>query len=50
MKKVLDPELSELLLKTVEAYNRYRSPEAAAKLEEEILNHFGLSREKAGEE
>ena len=32
MKKVLAPELSELLLKTVEVYNRYRSPEAAAKL------------------
>jgi len=32
MKKVLDPELSELLLKTVEVYNRYRSPEATAKL------------------
>ena len=32
MKKVQDPELSALLLKTVEVYNRYRSPEAAAKL------------------
>lgn len=32
MKKVLGPELKELVLKTVEAYNRYRSPEAMAKL------------------
>lgn len=32
MKKVLGSELSKLILRTVEVYNRYRSPEATAKL------------------
>jgi len=32
MKKVLANELSKLILRTVEVYNRYRSPEATAKL------------------
>lgn len=32
MKKALGPELSKLILRTVEVYNRYRSPEATAKL------------------
>ncbi|KPV62341.1 MAG: hypothetical protein AOA66_1373 [Candidatus Bathyarchaeota archaeon BA2] len=32
MKKVLGPELSKLILRTVEVYNQYRSPEATAKL------------------
>lgn len=32
MKKLLGPELSKLTLRTVEVYNRYRSPEATAKL------------------
>jgi hypothetical protein len=32
MKKALSSELSKLILRTVEVYNRYRSPEAKAKL------------------
>jgi len=32
MKKILGSELSKLVLRTVEVYNRYRSPEATAKL------------------
>jgi len=32
MKEALSSELSKLILRTVEVYNRYRSPEAAAKL------------------
>jgi len=32
MKKVLGPELGKLVTRTVEIYNRYRSPEATAKL------------------
>jgi len=32
MKKALDSELKKLILRTVEVYNRYRSPEATAKL------------------
>jgi len=32
MKKVPAPELRKLILRTVEVYNRYRSPEATAKL------------------
>jgi hypothetical protein len=39
MTEKVDANLKEIVLKTIEAYNKYRSPEATAKLIE-IKNHY----------
>jgi len=45
MKKVRSPELRKLVLGTVEVYNRYRSPEATAKLLELEEDGFTIAFE-----
>jgi len=45
MKKVVGSELGKLILRTVEVYNRYRSPEATAKLLKLEENGFAIEFE-----
>ena len=40
MEELTDPRLSESILKTIEEYNKYRSPEVIAKLVEIKKHHF----------
>jgi len=45
MKSIVNPELNRLVLRTIEAYNRYRSPEATAKLLKLEKNGFTIEFE-----
>jgi len=45
MKSVADSDLAKLILRTVEVYNRYRSPEATAKLLKLEKNGFTIEFE-----
>jgi len=45
MKSIVNPELNKLILRTIEVYNRYRSPEVTAKLLELEKNGFTIEFE-----